>query len=122
MPTPHISQGRTWVMDGRPSGAGSPRIRIGQLLGCMRSQIPVATLTSHFITPGGKPAICPMSLLTQRISRAIFLSPVNFTPSTATRTYLLIPHHILPRRLVIPPQSVELRLRRKMNGHQYFHE
>lgn len=46
MPTPHISQGKTWVMDGRPSGAGSPRIRIGQLLSCMRSHISVASLAS----------------------------------------------------------------------------
>ena len=47
MPMPNTSQGRTWVMDGRPSGAGNPRIRIGQSLSCMRSHIPVTSLASH---------------------------------------------------------------------------
>ena len=34
-------------MDGRPSGAGSPRIRIGQSSSCMRSHIPVTSLASQ---------------------------------------------------------------------------
>ena len=34
-------------MDGRPSGAGCLRIRIGQSSSCMRPHTPVASLTSH---------------------------------------------------------------------------
>lgn len=76
----------------------------------------------HFMNPSeGQLVICPTSLSILRISRAISLSPVNYTPSIVLPKYLHTQNRTFPHPPVTLLRRMEHRLPREMSGRWCFH-